>query len=101
MRVDSRTNVLVSVVVPVRADFRITKLLESLSNQTAPRSSYEILVIENGSSGCREIANNFGARYFSMPSGNLCAARNVGLRESAGEYILATDSDCVVARNWI
>jgi len=98
---ESPTRIAVTVVVPVLADVRLTRLLESLAKQTASRKSYEVIVVENGSSVCEEIATSHGARYLWLPYGNMYAARNAGLRESKGEYILSTDSDCIVAPNWI
>jgi hypothetical protein len=41
---------LASVVVPVKDDRRVHRLLDSLLGQTVPPGSYEIIVVENGSS---------------------------------------------------
>ena len=48
---------LASIVLPVHADPRARRLLSALAAQTAPRGSYEVIVIENGSADLADKAN--------------------------------------------
>lgn len=100
MHHECSTRIAVTIVVPVRSDIRLSRLLESLANQTTPRELYEVIVIENGSSMAMEIAIRFGARYLHLANPNTYAARNVGIRESNGEYVLSIDSDCIATPQW-
>jgi len=94
---------LVSVVVAVKGDRRVHRLLDSLCGQTAPSDSYEIIVVENGSSVLDDVAVRAGGRvrYFHAREANTAAARNIGLYAARGRYLLLTDADCVAAFDWV
>lgn len=87
-----------SVIIPVyNAEHTIEKCLDSLLYQI-PETA-ELLVINDGSpdrSGeiCKHYAEKYPAiRYFEKENGGVSTARNVGLDEAKGEYILFVDSD--------
>lgn len=87
-----------SVIIPVyNAENTIEKCLDSLLHQI-PESA-ELLVINDGSpdrSGeiCKRYAEKYSAiHYFEKENGGVSTARNVGLDEAKGEYILFVDSD--------
>ncbi len=94
---------LVTVVVTVKADPRVYRLLRSLLDQTQPRHTYEVIVVENGSSVHADVcALDAGVvRYLHLPNPNMAAARNMGLRVAGGRYLLLTDADCVARSDWI
>jgi MoaA/NifB/PqqE/SkfB family radical SAM enzyme/GT2 family glycosyltransferase len=96
------TDPLASVVVAVRADARVRRLLASLASQTAPRGSYEVIVVENGSA---DLADTDGAdgitRYAHLERASSGAARNAGLGLARGQFLLLTDADCVARPGWI
>jgi glycosyltransferase involved in cell wall biosynthesis len=93
---------LASVVVPVRADPRVRRLLSALAAQTVPRDSYEVIVIENGSADLADVDGAYGfTRYTHLDQANSAAARNTGLRMARGHYLLLTDADCVPRPDWI
>jgi hypothetical protein len=50
------TDLLASVVVAVRDDPRLGRLLDSLAAQTLPAETYEVIVVENGSSNPAAVA---------------------------------------------
>lgn len=94
---------LLTVVVAVKADPRVYRLLRSLLDQTQPRDTYEVIVVENGSSAHADVRTLDAGivRYFHSPEPNAAAARNVGLRVARGRYLLLTDADCVARPDWI
>lgn len=96
-------NPLASVLVSVKDDRRVFRLIKSLLNQTVPTDTFEIIVVENGSACLSEVANlgSGGVRYFHCNEANMAAARNLGLNAARGRYLLLTDADCVATDSWI
>lgn len=87
-----------SVIIPVyNAENTIERCLDSLLNQIP--NGTELLVINDGSkdrSGeiCWKYAErNANIRYFEKANGGVSSARNMGLDNASGEYILFADSD--------
>lgn len=94
----------VSVVIPVFNDSERLKLcLKALENQTYPRDSYEVIVVDNGSDSPVELAPalfpQVQVAQESRPGSY--AARNAGIMLSRGNVIAFTDSDCIPAAEWI
>lgn len=97
---------LVSIIVPMyNVERYVAASLRSAQNQTY--SDIEILCINDGSSdGTRSIAEEAlgednRARIIDQANGGLSAARNTGLGEAKGEYVLFLDSDDMLASNAI
>lgn len=92
-----------SVVIAVRADKRIYRLLESLELQTFSREQFEVIVVENGSRELADVANRttLAVTYLLLESGNMASARNSGLAQARGAYMLSTDADVVVSPTWV
>ena len=95
----------ISVVICTfnRADY-LTTALEALSQQTAPRESYEVIVVDNGSADrTREVVESFmpGVRYIVEPKAGLSNARNTGAEAAEGRYVAYTDDDCKVPPQWL
>ncbi|GAC32252.1 glycosyltransferase [Paraglaciecola polaris] len=100
----------ISVLIPVYNDIdRIEACLSSLEKQSMSRDTYEIIVIDNGSTdGTYELL-----KQITAPSANVgftvtqCltpgsyAARNHGLTLMNGQYAAFTDSDCIVSAQWL
>ncbi len=89
---------LVSVIIPTYNRARLVgSAVESALSQDYPKT--EILVIDDGSSdGTREMmARAYGAnpkvRYLPKANGGVSSARNLGIRESRGEYVALLDAD--------
>lgn len=96
------TDLLASVVVAVRDDARLRRLLASLASQTMPREAYEVIVVENGSADLAGTDGVFGiTRYAHLARPNTAAARNAGLALARGRFVLLTDADCVARAAWI
>ena len=94
-----------SVIIPVyNAERTLRRCLDSLVGQQF--SDYELLLINDGSTDdsdaiCREYANTYPCvRYFAKENGGVSSARNLGLEQAKGEYILFVDSDDYVSENY-
>ena len=94
-----------SVIIPVyNAEGTLRRCLDSLVRQRF--SDYELLLINDGSTDgsdaiCREYANTYSCvRYFAKENGGVSSARNLGLEQAEGEYILFVDSDDYVSEDY-
>jgi len=93
----------VSVIVPVKnGAATIRDLLDSLMQLEYDKGKLEIVVVDGNSvdKTC-EIVSRYPVRLLTEERPGLNAARNTGIKNSTGEIIVFTDSDCVVPRNWI
>jgi glycosyltransferase involved in cell wall biosynthesis len=91
-----------SVIVPVRNMAKtIRDLMESLMRLDYDGDKLEIIVVDGDSKdGTREIVQEYPFRMIQQEGKGLNAARNTGIKHSAGEIIAYTDGDCVVPPNW-
>lgn len=87
-----------SVIIPVfNAERTLRRCLDSLLTQDC--SSAEILLIDDGSTdSSSEICVDYAAKYsnirlFSQENRGVSSARNLGLSQARGKYILFVDSD--------
>jgi len=94
---------MISVIVPAyNAVDTIGDCLEALLNQTVPRSDYEIIVVDDGSSdNTRNIIDRYNVQVLSQPNGGPGSARNLGVQHARGELVLFTDADCAPTPAWI
>jgi glycosyltransferase involved in cell wall biosynthesis len=95
---------MISVLVPSykNAD-KLKTCLDALNNQTLDRAGFEVIVIDNApSTDTKEVCEQFPlVRYFIETNPGSYAARNKGLKESLGDIIAFTDSDCIVDPDWL
>jgi glycosyltransferase involved in cell wall biosynthesis len=93
-----------SVVIPTynRAEL-LRRTLDSLSAQDLPRTAFEVLVVDDGSSDATaEVVQGFGDRldvkYFFQPDEGwrVAQARNVGIAHATGEVCVFVDSGVVL-----
>lgn len=101
---DASARSFVSVIVPVYNNPDGLRLcLRALEEQIYQKASYEVLVVDNGSSEpVSELVGEFRqARLLLEPVPGSYAARNRGLSVARGEVIAFTDSDCVPAPDWL
>ena len=94
---------MISVIVPAyNEEQNIAKCLESLSRQTVPRDSYEIIVVDGGSGDrTREIAAEYADMVFIQTSKKVGGARNDGAQKARGDIIATTDADCIIPHEWL
>lgn len=88
----------VSIVVPVyNAEKYLAECIESLINQTY--RNIEIILVNDGSTDrsyeiCEQYAkNDLRIQVFTQKNGGISKARNKGIAEAKGSYILFVDSD--------
>ena len=101
----SSDNPSISIIIPVYNDSeRLSKCLEAIHQQEFS-GSYEVIVVDNGS----EDFSHVERMVHSYP-GMVClqelktgsyAARNLGIRESKGDVLAFTDSDCIPFSGWL
>lgn len=91
-----------SVVIPTynRAE-KLRLCLNGFAQQTF--SDYEVIVVDDGSiDHTRDVAERYGfVKYVRREHSGTATLLNAGWRESAGEFILMTDDDCVGPSNWL
>jgi GT2 family glycosyltransferase len=94
-----------SVIVPVRNGRRhVLELLAALKAQTLPRSSFEVVIGDDGSSdGSTDgLAGDDGwVRVAYGPPRNSYAARNRAVAASAAPVLAFCDSDCLPEPDWL
>lgn len=95
-----------SVIIPIyNAEKTLRRCLDSLLPQL--NNSIEVLLINDGSTdSCGDICKEYVAKspsliYFEQQNSGASAARNMGLDNATGEYILFVDSDDYVDDNYI
>lgn len=97
-------NDIVSVIIPIyNSEKNIKKCLESIINQTY--TNLEIILIDDGSTDnsievCQEYKDDRIKVYKEKNSGP-STARNLGLKQCNGNYIVFVDSDDYIEKNMI
>jgi succinoglycan biosynthesis protein ExoA len=93
----------VSVIVPVRNEAaHVRHVLLDLAGQEFPEADFEILVIDGASEdGTPDIVRGLrrsipNLYLFDNPKRLASAARNVGVRHAAGEFVVIVDGHCRV-----
>jgi glycosyltransferase involved in cell wall biosynthesis len=95
----------ISVTVPTRG--RPQHIQECISSILACRGpSFEVFVVDQSDDHATEQAVSvFLAdgrfRYRRTDTRGVCAARNVGIRESRGNILVCTDDDCRAEADWL
>lgn len=96
----------VSIIIPLyNQEGNIVKCLKSISIQSY--SNFECIVINDGSSDRsgemvrNYILNDNRFRYFEQVNKGVSYARNVGLENATGEYIVFIDSDDLIGEKYI
>lgn len=97
----------ISVVVPVyKVRDRIIRTLESLKAQTF--KDFEVLFVDDGSpDDSSDFADNYlkdsdvAYKIIKKKNGGVSSARNLGIEEAKGEYIMFLDSDDYIDKNML
>lgn len=94
---------MITVVVPTyNEEKNIECCLKSITKQTIPRDSYEIIVVDGDSKDkTTEIAAKYADRVIQQVSPGVGGARNDGAMAAKGDIIATTDADCLPDEDWI
>ena len=100
-------NIEITVIVPTyNRIVSLKKLLDSLYSQNFPKESFEILIMNDGSTD--ETQNYLDSlnldrniRIINLQNGGPAVARNIGAREAVGKFIAFVDDDCTVPADWL
>jgi len=108
MQHSENTGPIISVIICTynRAEF-VGTALKSLCEQTAEKTQYEVIVVDNNSEdNTRVITQEFCRRYPNIrycleKRQGLSHARNRGWQESQGKYVAYIDDECKVPAQWL
>ena len=96
----------ISIIVPVyKSEKYITRCIDSILAQTF--TDFELILVDDGSpdnSGaiCDEYASKDSRiKVIHQANSGAAAARNTGIKESIGEYLMFCDSDDYVSPMWL
>lgn len=94
---------MISVIVPTyNEEQNIERCLRSLADQTVPRETYEVIVVDgNSKDRTRELAEPLADVVFIQKSKRVGGARNDGAMAASGEIIATTDADCIIPPDWV
>lgn len=80
----------------------VERTLRSISDQTLPRSNYEIIVVDGYSKDkTKEIASKYADKVILQKSKGVGGARNDGAEIAKGRIVVNTDADVFAPRNWL
>lgn len=95
-----------SIIIPVyNSKYYLRKCIESVTQQTF--ADFELLLINDGSTDgseiiCKEfLEKDARIRLINQRNKGASSARNTGLREAKGEYIVFIDSDDFVSKDYL
>jgi|GEM_PF-6339001 len=87
-----------TVVIPCyKTAATMMETIDSILTQSVPA---EIILVNDGSPDeTRDIALSYKEqlRYFEQPNGGVASARNLGLKEASGEFVLFLDADDAIS----
>lgn len=95
----SKTQVLISIIIPA---YNYAELLPRAVKSVVPQltSRYELIIVNDGSTdGTEEVVSALKQKfpksinYFYKKNGGAASARNCGIRQSKGTYLLFLDAD--------
>ncbi|MBT9150947.1 MAG: Poly-beta-1,6-N-acetyl-D-glucosamine synthase [candidate division WS2 bacterium] len=94
---------MISIVIPTKNNGDILeRCLSSIEELDYPEDVVETIIVDGHSTdNTIEIAKKFGCMIVWEDVGTRGGACNVGVRNAKGEFIVFTDADCVVPKDWL
>ncbi len=96
----------ISVIIPVyNAQKYVKRCIESVCQQSYPE--YEIIIVDDGSTDnsaqiCKELAaKHSNIKYIAQSNKGVSAARNLGMQNATGQYLVFIDSDDYVLNDML
>lgn len=92
-----------TVVIPAyNAADTLTACLHGLQAQDFTPDDYEVIVVDDGSTdNSASVAASFNVRLIEQTNQGAPAARNTGLKNARGDWVVFTDADCIPSRSWL
>lgn len=97
---------LFSIIIPVyNVEKYIARCLDSIYNQDFEEHNYEVIIVNDGTpDNSMSIVDSYANCHKNMvivnkANGGVSSARNAGIREAKGEYIIFVDSDDTIQVN--
>jgi glycosyltransferase involved in cell wall biosynthesis len=97
----------ISVIIPTHnRALLLAETLDALCRQTASKDSYEVIVVNDGStdstdSVVEELSERLSIQYYKQPRSGVSTARNLGIRVASSPLILLLDDDVVPSQRLI
>ena len=97
----------VSIVIPSRnRPKRLQQCLAAITGLDYPRDKFEVIVVDDGSSSQLDpIVGLFSEKIklflLKQDHAGPAAARNRGVQQAKGEFIIFTDDDCMASSDWL
>lgn len=93
----------ITVVVCVKDDWRVLRLLDSLTRQSLSRERFSVLVISTGVERYESALTGIDLDLEVIHStvSRHAVQRNIGLSNTATPYFCSTDADCVAHVDWL
>ena len=93
----------VSIVIPTKNEGGVLEnCLNSIRNLDYPEDEIEVIIVDGHSTDeTVGIAERYGCRVVYEDVGTRGGACNVGVRSANGGFIVFTDADCVVPKDWL
>jgi len=91
----------VSVIIPCYSYARyLDEAIQSVLDQTV--KAHEIIIVSDGAiDNSVEIARKYPVKIIEKVNGGLASARNAGIKEATGKYIMSFDSDDIMVQHCI
>ncbi|HDT0389501.1 TPA: glycosyltransferase [Klebsiella aerogenes] len=91
-----------SVIVPTYNDGdELYNCIDALLKQSLDKTDYEIIIADNNKERYEYKIDDERVIFIHEPKPGSYAARNKAISIARGEYIAFTDSDCIVAEDWL
>jgi glycosyltransferase involved in cell wall biosynthesis len=92
-----------SVIIPtLNSGNTISLTLSSLCHSNINNKDFEIIIVDGGSiDKTLDIVSNYPCKVLFSKKKGAAIQRNIGIKESKGEIICFTDSDCVIKDDWL
>lgn len=106
----SSDNRFLSLIVPARNEEKnISFLLMALSQQTYPKDSFEIIIVDDFSTDATaEVVKSFSLPNLILIQPEISSefsskkrSIEAGIRKAKGELIVTTDADCIPTKSWL
>ena len=99
-------HILLSIIIPVyNTEKYLSECIQSCLNQNISSENYELILVDDGSTdNSIQIIKSFQKNYSNIVvlqkiNGGVSSARNMGINNAKGEYMLFVDSDDMIAEN--